>query len=116
MSTFADYRTDVVAKLIAAGVATATTNPRANPPAVIVGPISLDAAEGVGGWVGSLEVLCIAPPPADDRALSQLEDVAEVVLRTLGFGRLVPERVTHGAADVPAYSLTYPVRLTNPDC
>jgi len=116
VSAFGDHRADIAGKLTAAGVPGVTLNPSALPPFVLVGLVQLSEAQGVGGWAGTMPVTAVAPPPGDAAAAAALEDTAELVLRTLGFAPLVPDTYDAAGKSVPAYVLTYPVSITNPDC
>lgn len=117
MSVFGDARATIAGKLTAAGLAGVTTDPAALPPFVLVDLVTLDRAVGVGAWGGSVPVKIVVPPPGDAAAGEALETALEVVVATLGFAPAVPG-VYRGAGDreLPAYTLTYPVDIPNPNC
>lgn len=117
MNPFTDHRDQVVARLQAAGVTTATTDPAARAPFVLVGLITTTAAEGIGGWAASFPVTIAVPPPGDHGAGLALEEGLTAVYATLGFAPARPQ--TYSAdrdAPLPAYQLTYPASIPNPAC
>lgn len=113
MSVFEDIRQDMVDKLRAAGVA-ATDDPRAVAPFVLVGVPSLTAASGIGAWDGAFPVWIVSPPPGDAFSLRWRLDQLEAVYGALGFAPAYPDM--WGDKDAPAYLLTYPRTVPNPDC
>ena len=113
MSVFQDVRAELVGKLVAAGVA-ATDDPRATPPMVLIGVPVVTAAQGVGGWAGQFPVWIVSPPPDDRAGLVWRLATLEACYRTLGFAPAAIDR--WGDRDAPAYQLTYPRTVPNPDC
>lgn len=113
MSVFDDVRQDLIGKLSAAGVP-AQSNPLAVPPFVLVGPPSVTAAEGVGGWAATFPVWVVSPPPDSPDALAWRLDQLQAVYGALGFGPAVPD--LWGDRDCPAYQITYPRTVPNPAC
>lgn len=114
MSVFADLRAEWVAKLAAAGVE-ATRDPNANVPMVLVQPVTVTGTEGIGAWTGELVVSIVVPPPGDAAAVTALEDRLEAVLVTYPSPTsAVPG--TYGPGELPAYTVTYPVTIPNPNC
>lgn len=94
-----------------------TLNPAAVAPFVLVDVLTIDGPSGVGAWSATVPVVVAVPPPGDDVALTQLGELVEVVLRTLGPARAVPDLYTApGGKELPAYTLTYRVDVSNPDC
>lgn len=118
MNPFGDHRATIAAKLVAAGVTVATIDPAASPPFVLIGAVTLDHAEGVGGWGGSVAVTIAVPPPGDLEALTALEELLTAVYGTLGFApaRTAQYQGGAGATSLPAYQLTYPAIIPNPNC
>lgn len=114
MSVFSDVRDDIAGKLTAAGVPDVTTDAAANVPFVLVDVITVDGAAGYGGWTGKLPIHIAVPPPGDATATAALEDRLELVLRTLGGAPAVPGVI--GPTNQPAYTVTIPVDIPNPDC
>lgn len=114
MSTFSNVRQARADLLTAAGLTDVTLDPAANVPMVLVDAITVRAAAGVGGWTGELPVRIVVPGPGNADALAMLEDRLEVVLATLGGAPAVPE--TYGPTELPAYTVTYPVDIPNPNC
>lgn len=116
MNVFDDARSELAGKLTAAGLA-ATLDPAALPPFVLVDlPDGTETPFGIGGWPVTVPVKIVVPPPGDAAAGTALLDQLEVVWRTLGWAPAYPTTVTVGAADCPAYVVTYPVDVPNPDC
>lgn len=115
MNTFDDVRQAMAGKLTAAGVAV-TLDPAAVAPFVLVGAPTVNGAAGVGGWESSVPVVIAATPPGNADALAWLLDQLELVLRTLGAASAVPGTYDVGGKDLPAYSISYPVDIPNPDC
>lgn len=113
MSVFDDIRADMAAKLTAAGV-TATTNPVAVAPFVLVGVPTMTAAAGVGGWAGTFPVWIVTPPPDNVAGLAWRLDQLEAVYAALGFAPAYPDR--WGDRDAPAYVLSFPTTVPNPAC
>jgi hypothetical protein len=118
VNPFGDHRTTMLGKLTAAGIDTATMNPAAAPPFVLVGAITTSAAEGIGAWASTVPVTIAVPPPGDLDALAALEELLTAVYGALGFAPARPASYTSGAAttSLPAYQLTYPASIPNPDC
>lgn len=110
----------VLAEKLAAEVAApvvVTLNPAALPPFVLVDVATVEGGTGVGVWSSTVPVVVAVPPPGDDAALAQLEDLLEVVLRTLGSSRADPTVYAGPAGkELPAYTLAYRVDVFNPDC
>jgi hypothetical protein len=119
VSVFADVRDELVGKLVAAGVTTATTSPRAPLPCVLV-----DVAEagginiGVGWWSAIVPIRILTPPPGDNDAVAWQQDQLELVLSTLpaGAADFRPGLWSHGGDDVPGYTVNVPVQIPNPNC
>jgi hypothetical protein len=118
MNPVGDYRSAIAAQLTAAGVEHVTTEPVAVAPFVLVGAWTGTAAQGRGGWAGSLAVTIAVPPPGNADALEALETALAAVYAALGFAPARPGPYTagDGAAAVPAYHLTYPATIPNPNC
>lgn len=112
MNPFDDVRSELAGKLTAAGV-TASLDPRAVPPFVLVGPPTISPA-GIGGWTAEYPVHVVAAPPGNVDALSWCLEQVCTVLRTLGPSTAFP--TTYGDKDAPAYELTYRRDVANPDC
>ena len=117
-SPFEQVRVDLAGKLQAAGLDVATIDPGAGVPFVLVGLIALTPpSSGVGAWAGRVPVSIVAAPPGNLAAGRWLEQTLTTVLATLGWAPATPTRYqlddTH---DAPAYELTYPVDVPNPDC
>lgn len=117
MSTFSDKRAEYAGKLAAAGAHGVTLDPTALPPFILVDLATVQGAAGVGGWAATIPVRVVVAPPGDARAAAQLEDGLEVVLVTLGAAPASPGLVTGaGGKECPAYTVTYPVDIANPNC
>lgn len=115
MTVFADLRDAYRGKLAATALGDqATTDPGAGVPYVLVDAVTVTGAAGVGGWTGTLPIRCVVPGPGDAVALAALEAMVETVLVTLGAAPAIPD--TYGPTDLPAYVITYPVDLPNPNC
>lgn len=114
MSAFGDVRADYAGKLTAAGLTAVTLDPAALPPFVLVDAITVDRAEGIGGWASRLPIRLVVPVPGDAAALAALETMLETVLVTLGAAPAVPD--TYGPNELPSYTVTYPVSVPNPNC
>jgi hypothetical protein len=116
MTVFGELRETYRAKLAAAfGDGTnVTTDPGALVPYVLVDAVTVVGSAGVGGWTGRLPIRCVVPAPGDAVALAALETMLETVLVTLGGAPATPE--TSGPTDLPAYVVTYPVEIPNPNC
>ena len=117
MSAFGDARATIAGKLTAAGVDAVTLDPAALAPFVLVDLAVVDRPAGVGAWGATIPVKIVVPPPGDAAAGEALETTLELVLRTLGYAPATPG-VYRGAGDreLPSYTLTYPVDVSNPDC
>lgn len=115
VSAFGDRRAELVDKLAAAGLP-ATGDPAALPPFVLVDLCTVNRSSGVGAWGASVPVRCVVPPPGDATAAAGLEAMLELVLRTLGYAPASPSTFTAGGKECPAYTLTYPTDIPNPDC
>jgi hypothetical protein len=116
MNTFGQTRADYAGKLTAAGLAGVTLDPAALPPFVLVDLVTVDRVVGVGAWGASLPVKIVVPPPGDAAAADALETALETVLRTLGFAPASPTLYRGADKECPAYVVTYPVDVPNPDC
>jgi len=116
VSVFDDVRAEWVGKLRAAGVTDATADPVANVPFVLVQPLSDDGRpQGIGGWPATLTISIVVPPPGDAAAMTALQDRLQLVLTTFPAPRSwVPG--TYGPNELPAYTVTYPVTVPNPNC
>lgn len=115
MTVFGDLRAEWAGKLVAAGVAIATTDPNANVPFVLVEPITLGAPQGVGAWTGTLTITIAVPPPGDADAMAALEELLQLVVTTHPAPTsAVP--TTYSQRELPAYTVTYPVTVPNPNC
>lgn len=102
-----------------AGVAGVTLDPGALPPYVLVDLIRFTPpAQGIGSWPGSVVVRVVVPPPGDATAAAALETTTTNVLRALGFPQSgIPTTVElNDGKPNPAYELTYPIDVPNPDC
>lgn len=117
MTAVGDQRTGMAAVLTAAGL-TATVDPAALPPFVLIDAARYRAAEGIGGWTCDIPVRCVVPPPGDAFALAALEEMVEAVLAALGWAPAEPGTWTpHPNVDpIPAYTLTYTRSVPNPNC
>lgn len=104
----------------AAGAAFATLDPAAVPPFVLVGLVDAPdpaGGRGIGAWPCQIPVYIAVPPPGDADAAAAMGDRLEVVWRTLGAAPTVAGIYTApGGTDLPAYTVTYPVDVPNPDC
>lgn len=114
MSTFHDVRAEVAGKLTAAGVPDVTLDPAANVPYVLVDAITVTGSAGYGGWTGTLPVRIVVPPPGNAAALAALEDRLELVLVALGGIPSDPGVI--GPTEAPAYTVSVPVDIPNPNC
>jgi hypothetical protein len=116
VNAFTDARTELAGKLAAAGV-TVSIDPRAVPPYVLVDVPTITAGQGRGGWSATIPIRVVAAPPGTAAALEWLLDQTELVLRTLLTARdAVPGTVDAAGKDCPAYTITVPVQIPNPDC
>lgn len=113
MSSAGDVRADLVAKLVAGGVP-AVDNPAATPPFVLVGVPEFVAASGIGAWEATFPVWVVTPPPDTVAGLAWRLDMLEAVYGALGFGPAFPD--SWGDRDAPAYRVTYPCSVPNPNC
>ena len=115
---FRQARDDLVAKLLANGVPRATVDPGANPPFVLVGLITINSPRGgVGAWAGDVDISIVVPPPGDLDALTALEDVLAAVLAVTGYAPAVPDTYALSpTATAPAYVVTLPIDVPNPNC
>lgn len=116
MSAFHDVRVDLAGKLAAAGVDTVTLDPRQPPPCVLVDAPTVRGGAGVGGWTCDYPVVVLAVPPGGADTLTWLLDQVELILRTLGPAAATPGRYDPAGKDLPAYTVTYPRDVPNPDC
>ena len=117
MSVFGDVRGDVAGKLTAAGVPAVTLDPRAPLPCVLVGPVTVDMQRGAGGWASTVAVEIVHPPPGGTDALAWLEAALEAVLVACPAAvPAYPTTITRNDTEVPAYTLTVPVTVPNPNC
>lgn len=116
MSTFSDARNELVGKLAAAGLDGVTLDPAALPPFVLVDLVSINRTEGVGAWGGTVPIKIVVPPPGDAAAGEALESALQTVLQTLGFAPAFPGTVSSGNRDCPAYTVSYPISIPNPNC
>jgi hypothetical protein len=117
VSAFSDVRGEWAGKLAAAGALGVTLDPTALPPFTLVDLVTVTGASGVGGWAAQLPVRVVVAPPGDANAAAQLEDGLQIVLTTLGAAPAFPGTVTAaGGKDCPAYTVTYPVDVPNPNC
>lgn len=119
MTAVNDYRDGLVARLVAAGIVTATADPAARPPFVLVGMVTTTAAEGIGGWAATVPVTIAVPAPGDDAAGRALGDALVDVYAALGFAPARPITYSPGGdrdTALPAYALTYPASIPNPAC
>jgi hypothetical protein len=115
VTVFGDLRAEYAAKLVAAGADMATTDPGANVPMVLIQPVTITGTQGVGAWTGDLVVSIVVPPPGDADAGAALEALLQVVLTTFPAPTsAVPG--TYGPTELPAYTVTYPVTVPNPNC
>lgn len=122
MSVFEDMRTAYRDRLDAAnGTGFATLDPAALPPFVLVGlidaPDPASGRGGIGSWRCRLPVVVAVPPPGDAAGVAAMGDALEQVWRTLGAAPTEAGPYTApGRAELPAYTVTYPVDVPNPDC
>lgn len=116
MNAFTTARETIAGKLTAAGVDGVTIDPAALAPFVLVDLVTVDRPSGVGAWGATLPVKIVVPPPGDAAAAAALEATLELVLRTLGYAPASPTIYRAGDKEHPAYTLTYPVDIANPDC
>lgn len=120
MNPAGELRAEWAAKLIAAAYPeldgfTITTDPNALVPFVLFDAITFGPAAGIGAWTATLPVVVGVAPPGDGPALGVLEAATVAVLRAFPAPTsAVPG--TYGAKDHPAYVVTYPVQIPNPDC
>jgi hypothetical protein len=112
---FQTAREELAGKLTAAGVP-AVLDPRAAPPCVLVGPPTVTARQGIGGWSTTIPVRIISAPPGDDAGLGWMLDQLEVVLLTLGGGTADVGTYDVAGKDCPAYTVPVPVDVANPNC
>ena len=117
-SPFGAARLELARRLEAAGLTGVTIDPAAGVPFVLVDLITLTPpAQGIGAWPGTVPIRIVVPPPGNLEAAAALEAATFVVVATLGFAPATPTTYTTGAGqDCPAYELTYPVTVPNPDC
>lgn len=116
MNAFDTAREAMAGKLTAAGVP-ATLDPAANVPFVLVDLVTVTGASGIGAWAATVPVKIVAAPPGDAAAARWLGDQLELVLRTLGAAPAAPGTYLQGEANrCPAYTVTYPYDVPNPDC
>lgn len=118
VSNLNDERAVIAGKLTAAGVSPVTLDPASSAPFVLVGPPRSDgAAVGIGGWAVRYPVVVAAAPPGDLAALAWQLDQLELVLRTLGpSDDWAPGTYDPAGKALPAYTITYPRDVANPDC
>jgi hypothetical protein len=115
VTVFSDLVDELLGKLTAAGLP-ATADPTAGVPFVLVDLLTVTAAVGVGAWAVTVPVRCVVPPPGDVAARQALEQAVETVLVTLGAARAEPGTYRQGDKDLPAYTITYPLQVPNPNC
>lgn len=116
MNVFDDARAELAGKLAAAGVP-ASTDPRAVPPYVLVDVPTITGGQGRAGWSATIPVRIVAAPPGTASALSWMLDQLETVLRTVRSATVAdPGTVDAAGKDCPAYTVTVPVSIANPDC
>lgn len=115
MGALNDTRATIAAKLTAAGIP-ATLDPRQPPPCVLIDLPQIVTTAGIGGWGCEIDVVALAVPPGGVEAAAWLLDTAEMVLRTLGPALGGPGRYDPAGKDLPAFTLTYPTDVPNPDC
>jgi hypothetical protein len=111
-------RETIAGKLAAAGVSSVTLDPAMSAPFVLVGPPrSNGAGAGIGGWAVRYPVIVAATPPGDAAALAWQLDQVELILRTLGpSDDWTPGTYDPAGKNLPAYTITYPRDVPNPDC
>jgi len=114
MSALNDVRAEIAGKLSAAGCE-ATTDPKCQVPAVLVGAPSVLMAQGVGGWQVEYPINIMGVPPGNEGALEWMLGELETAL-TVFPGAAFPRTIEHNGADVPAYVLTVNQSVSNPNC
>ena len=115
MSNLQAHRVTLAGKLYAAGLP-AQLDPRAVPPFVLVDAPTVNGGIGIGGWSVEYPVRVVAPPPGNAEALVWLLEQTELILRTLGPAAADPGTYDADGKACPAYTLTYPADVPNPDC
>lgn len=117
MNPFGDTRAELAGKLTAGGVAGVTLDPAALPPFVLVDAAVGDRdPQGVGAWPVSIPIKIVEPPPGDAACLDRLEQTLTLVFRALGRAPFNPYTYRAGDRELPAYLVTYPRDVPNPDC
>lgn len=117
-SSFEQVRVDLAGKLQAAGLA-ATVDPATGLPFVLVDLLDgADATAGIGGWPARATVWLVAAPPGNYATGRWLEQTLQTVLQTLGpSARWYRSRYQlDDDHDAPAYEVTYPVDVPDPNC
>jgi hypothetical protein len=113
VGAIADERATIAGKLTAAGM-TITLDPGAVAPFVLVGqPVGVSAS-GVGAWQITYPIIVASTPPGDAASLAWRLEQVETIVLTLGWAPFAPG--IYGPKDLPAYTLTYPRTVTNPNC
>lgn len=114
MSNLNDMRTEIAGKLTANGV-DASTDPKVQVPAVLVGAPSVLGSQGVGGWTVEFPVQIMGVPPGNEASLTWMLGVLEAALVVFP-GSAFPRTVDHNGGEVPAYVLTVSKFVSNPNC
>ena len=87
------------------------------PPYVLVDVPTITGGAGRAGWSATIPIRVVAAPPGTASALSWLLDTVETVLRTvLTAAGADPGTVDAAGKQCPAYTITVPVQIPNPDC
>ena len=108
-------RAQLAAVLVDAGVDRVTLVRTETAPFVFVGmPTGNGQNIGIGAWRAEYPVTAVALPPGESNSSAWLLEQVELILRTLGLAPFKP--TSWGADELPAYVLTYPRDVPNPDC
>lgn len=115
MNAFDQVRADLAAALTAAGVDRVTLTRTETPPFVYVGmPTGPGIPIGLGAWRAEYPITAVTWPPGDGTAATWLLDQVQATLTVLGLAAFRP--VSWGDDQWPAYLLTYPRDVPNPNC
>lgn len=112
-------RAQLAAVLVAAGVDAVTLVRTEVAPFVFVGlPTGTGQNIGIGAWRCEYPITAVGIGPGDSDAAAWLLTQVELILRTLGLAVFRPTSWSTGpdGPDLPAYQLTYPRDVPNPDC
>ena len=114
VSNLADTRQAIADQLAAAGVDRVTLTRTETAPFVFVGlPVGLSAV-GIGAWHCEYPITAVYLSPGDVNAATWALEQVEKIVGALGFAVFRP--TSWGDDQWPAYLLTYPRDVPNPNC